>query len=151
MNKVNIQLSSIKYVMRGMAYKLHVQGCSVECPRCNNKNSWRKKKGSLNLNTLRRKINKIDFCIKKIVITGGEPLNQDTEALIELLKFLSEFNKEIWVITSFNLYEMPIDIKKYADFIKTGVYDPSYGPGKTVHGYKLSSKNQRVLKKGIDY
>ena len=151
MNKVNIQLSKIEYVMRGMAYELHVQGCSVQCPRCNNKDSWKKKKGSLNLNTLRRKISKIDFCIKKIVVTGGEPLNQDTGALIELLKFLSGFNKEIWVITSFNLYEMPIDIKRYANFIKTGVYDPSKGPGEVIHGYKLSSSNQKVLQKGVNY
>ncbi len=151
MNKLNIQLSGMKYVMKSMSFELHVQGCLVKCPRCNKKETWKVKKGSLNLNKLSKRLSEFDICIKKIVITGGEPLNQDTQALIDLLKFLKGFDKEVWLLTSFSLYELPIDIKKYADFIKTGIHDVTSGPGEIVHGFKLSTKNQRVLKKGIDY
>lgn len=147
----NIQLSRVEYVTSEMALKLYTQGCRVQCPGCNNKKSWEFKKGDTDLSSIKDTLNEFDMAIKKIVLTGGEPLQQDLIGLIELLEFLRGFNKEIWILTSLDMHEIYPRIREHADFIKTGIHDPLSGPGEMEYGYRPYSKNQRVWKKGVHY
>jgi pyruvate-formate lyase-activating enzyme len=151
MTKFNIQLSRVEYVTSEMALKLYTQGCKVQCPGCNRKEYWAFKKGSADINSIEECLINFDMAIKKIVITGGEPLQQELTEFIKLLRFLKGFKKEIWILTSLNMHDVYPGIRDHADFIKTGIFDPLSGPGREEHGYKLSSKNQKVWKRGEDY
>lgn len=78
----------------GIRFIVFMQGCSLKCKYCQNRDTWTKKSGKLyNVEEVINKINKYTNYFKAsnggVTISGGEPLLQ-AGFLIELFKKLKE-------------------------------------------------------------
>ena len=83
----------------------------------------------------------------KIMVFGGEPLDQDTDDLCQLLYDLSTLGLPIWLFTRYDIDEVPPVIKQYCDYIKTGRYLSRYRVSDyTSEGIPLATSNQKVHK-----
>lgn len=80
--------------------------------------------------------------LDSIAIMGGEPL--ENEYLSEILYAIRSScpEKEIWLYTSYELEEIPEEIKQYCDYIKTGKFEQDL----YVENVRLSSSNQKIFK-----
>ena len=99
---------------------LRLSGCSLRCPYCDTKDSW--EEGTLM--TIAEIIAELDSCREKcthcrVVITGGEPLEQDLSPLVAALKkkkyFVAiETNGTIFQEVDIDWWTVsPKDVKKY--------------------------------------
>ncbi len=76
-------------------------GCSVGCTWCDTKYSWNMKGGEeYSVTELAEIVKKIGGGVKKVTITGGEPLEQDWPTLQAFMKKLLENNYNITVETA---------------------------------------------------
>lgn len=98
------------------------------------------------INRVKEKIKEFDDLIERIAIFGGEPLDQSPIELEKLLRELKSLNKEIWLFTSYELDNVPDNIKELCDYIKTGIYDESLKSETESYGYILASSNQKIHK-----
>lgn len=149
---IDIQIAGTEYVVSGMTFELYTQGCSVECPGCHNKETWDFNAGKkFPAKDLHDKFVRFDRMIKRFWVLGGEPLQQDLLEVIKMLQFLKRYDKEIWLFTSKEMFQVCPEIRSLCDYIKTGFYNPSAGPGDEQYGVKMATANQRVWKRGVDY
>jgi len=131
----------------GIAVELYLAGCNrkPKCDGCHNPEMWSFEYGeTLKIGTvldiIRCKYKKAD----NIVIMGGEPLHQ-SNLLLLLENIKNSFpDKLLWLYTSYELGEVPIDYCYYTDYLKTGRYDKS----KRVKG-RLASSNQKIWKNNL--
>lgn len=108
--------------------------------------------GEAYLSVLKKKIQSFEELIDNIMIFGGEPLDQKMIDLVDLLDWLSQFNKKIWIFTRYNLDEVPAIIKDRCDYLKCGRYEPEkLTDDNTQYGITLATSNQHIYKKGLDY
>lgn len=121
---------------------LFLQGCDLHCAGCQNESTWDISEG--------QKIDTDDLAVllrekcfnKKLTISGGEPLLQQT-ALEELLTKLTDF--DICIYTGHELCDVPKTILPYLKYIKVGKFVKSL---KTSTRPFVGSRNQKFLKKG---
>ena len=141
-------------------YDIFVSGCSGRCKDCFNKELWNFNQGSLFSTWFEFIEDEIYFAdylaskgginIRYIRILGGEPLEQDIRDLSTLIEFLeSTFTKELILFTSYDLKDVPKDLKRKFSYIKTGKYEEGY-EHIDQYGFKILS-NQKLNKRGIDY
>lgn len=72
---------------------------------------------------------------------GGEPMHSEgIYDLLSSLRYGTYF--KIWLYTSYEIDEIPLEIKELCDFIKTGRYDCT----RKLEGERLSSSNQKIYK-----
>jgi anaerobic ribonucleoside-triphosphate reductase activating protein len=76
--------------------------------------------------------------LKSVCIMGGEPLHAPN--LSFLLKEIKQRGYIVWLYTSYELHEIPTEIKEICDFIKTGRYIETL----KVEGERLASSNQKI-------
>lgn len=88
--------------------------------------------------------------IDMLVITGGEPLDQDEFELINFIKFLKVFKLPICVFTSYKFNKVSKLIKSEIDLIKCGEYNEQFKGEKDVGYFKLASTNQNLYRKEPD-
>ena len=92
--------------------------------------------------------------IDKVIIVGGEPLDQPIESLRHLLRGIKQHkpNLDIYLFTHYELDKVPNNIKFYTDYIKTGEYIPELKCEDNIqYGILLATKNQNIYKKELDY
>ena len=147
-----------QYTLKHKAFEIYVAGCngSPHCKGCHNPESWDFNRGDkLNEQWLiqaEQKIQSFNAMIDNIMIFGGEPLDQKLGELIDLLTWLRQFNKKIWLFTRYEINEVPLIVKGYCDYIKCGRYDPDYITNSNMqYGIALATSNQHIYKKGLDY
>ena len=103
----------------GIRTVVFLQGCNLCCQDCHNKKTWDINKGKKMLvDSLVKELNR-RVINKKITISGGEPLLQFT-ALKELLLKLKSADFNIALYTGYEVEEVPKELFKYIDYIKTG-------------------------------
>lgn len=103
----------------GVRSVLFLQGCTMNCPGCQNKSIRQKGLGALySVNELAREIHK-KCKNKRITISGGEPLEQ-AKSLIHLLKILRREHFDICLYTGWELKKVPRDIIENLTYLKTG-------------------------------
>ena len=152
MNIVNID-----YGMSDKTYSIFLSGCKskVKCEGCFNPESWDFNAGNSWLGSLKRireDINLFKGIISKILIVGGEPLDQDLGCLQELINFLKALSVPVCLFTHYSFDAVPGCIKDSCDYVKCGSYIPSLKCSDNVqYGIKLATSNQKIYKKGIDY
>ena len=123
----------------GIRSLVFMQGCDRMCEGCHNTSTWDISEG------IPYEIGELVQIIKercknrKITITGGEPLYQK-EALMELIRGLDGFN--ICLYTSYEKDEVPQEILKHINYLKTGRYDSSCRTTTTPY---YGSKNQKFI------
>lgn len=126
----------------GVALELYLSGCAREprCPGCHNPELWDFNYGKeiklcdIAYMVMQKKV------LDNIVVMGGEPLH--CKNLLNLLITLKATGKKVWLYTSYEINQVPEDIKLVCDFIKTGVYDET----QKVKDRWLASRNQRIYK-----
>lgn len=139
---------------------LFVSGCARKCPGCFNPEAQDEKYGRLFDDKAKQKIFKElehDWC-KGLSLLGGEPLSKlsdNREVVIALAKEVKEKfpSKDIWLWSGYLLEEIQADssmkdILKYVDVLVDG---PFIEEQKDLSIPFRGSKNQRILKKGIDF
>lgn len=103
----------------GVGYRtvLFLQGCDLHCKGCQNESTWDITKG------IKKEVKMLalelrDKCFnKELTISGGEPLMQ-SDALLELLEELQDFN--LCLYTGHELNEIPQQILSYLKYVKVG-------------------------------
>ncbi len=147
-----------QYTLKHRAFEIYVAGCngSPHCKGCHNPESWDFNRGDKiddnYLAIMQNKIKSFDSMIDNVMIFGGEPLDQDVNELTNLLKWLSQFDKKVWIFTRYSLNEVPQDIKDFCDYLKCGRYEPQLRIENNIqYGIKLATSNQHIYKKGVDY
>lgn len=121
---MKIFINSIKYTNSivdgpGIRTIIFLQGCDLHCKGCQNKSTWDIKRGhEIEIDDLIKEL-KVKVFNKKITISGGEPLMQK-ESLIELVNKLKEQNFNIALYTGHAKEEVPSEIIKNLNYLKTG-------------------------------
>jgi len=154
-NGIKMNLLATQYTLSNKSFDIYLAGCNrtPHCKGCCNPESWNFNQGELlnneKLNEIINKIKLFDNIINKISILGGEPLDQIN--LINLLEKLYVI-RPIWLFTSYELNEIPENIKGYCDYIKCGKYiDELKTENNIQYDIKLATSNQRIYKKGEQY
>lgn len=98
----------------GVRYVIFMQGCTLQCKYCQNRDTWNHKGGTLySVVEVVEKILRYQNYISKtggVTISGGEPLLQ-TKFLIELFKELKKHNIHTCIDTS-GSFDLTDDIKE---------------------------------------
>ena len=124
----------------GIRSLLFLQGCDRYCDGCHNRDTWDISKGTYYETAELADIIRVKSYNKKLTITGGEPLYQ-RDALLELLTMLDDF--DLCLYTSYELFEVPTDIRDKIDYLKTGRYEKEHRTTTTPY---LGSTNQQFIK-----
>lgn len=131
----------------GLSVDIFLSGCRRDphCKGCHNPSLWSFDSGDdVNYETLIAWLKSKKGFYDNIAILGGEPLHQ--ENLGELLQKIYRI-KPIWLYTSYEIEDVPEDIKKYCKYIKTGQYIEEMKVSEyTQYGICLATSNQKIIK-----
>ena len=148
-----MKIAGTQFTLKTKSFEIYVSGCAgnPHCKGCHNPETWDFDIGDEFDENIKEqitnKINSFSSLIQNIMIFGGEPLDQKKENLIDLLSFLSTFNKKIWLFTRYEKKEIPYDILSYLDYVKCGRYIPELSVDDNVcYGIKLATSNQKIYK-----
>ena len=104
------------------AYFIRLGGCDVGCVWCDVKDSWDVEKHP-KLNVERLKLNVLETPAKLVVITGGEPLMHNLDALTTVLQQQGKWD---WICLSPKKFKAPLpEILPLANELKIVVYNKS--------------------------
>ena len=145
---------------KGFRVSLFVSGCARNCPGCFNKEAQNPDFGKLFDDEAKQKIFKElehEWC-KGVSFLGGEPLSKlsdNRKVIIALAKEIREKfpDRNQWLWSGYILEEIQADdsmkdILKYIDVLVDG---PFIEEQKDLSIPFRGSKNQRILKRGIDF
>lgn len=145
------------YSMQTRSYDIFFSGClaNPKCEGCHNAEAWDFSKGTdwkQHKEKIAKDLKDFGALIDRVFILGGDPLDQDLIELHEFLDFLEPFNIPSVLFTRYILDNVPLSIVSRVDYIKTGRYIPRLTVSdNTWYNIKLSTSNQRVWKRGVDY
>ena len=137
----------------GLRTAIFFSGCDFHCPGCFNYELQDPNYGKKYSSEIEKEIfNTINEHIAGISILGGEPLSKyNLETVTQLCSNLKEKfpNKTIWLWTGYTIEEIKtLPILNYIDVLIDGQFkQDEYEYGLLWRG----SRNQRILKKGIDF
>lgn len=154
-----LKVSNTQYSISTLSLDIYFAGCrGPHCKGCHNPDSWKfegEEKDALTLaKEVIKKIKENSFLIKNIMIMGGEPLDQPVEQLYVFIREVKKSKVPVWLFTRYSMEAIPFSIKVHCDYVKTGRYleDEKVEHSTFLsYGIPLASKNQKVLKRGIDY
>lgn len=139
-----MNIVGLEYSLTRRCLEIYLSGClAPHCQGCHNFKLWDFNIGTdwnLWKDTIKEKTK--SGLIDRLAIMGGEPLDQDRKSLNELIIFLKQLDKELWLFTRYTSFEN-IDV----DYIKCGKYIAEL-PSKEYPEYNLilASNNQKVIK-----
>ena len=117
----------------GCRVTLWIPGCGHNCPGCHNKWTHDYNQGQeFTQDTFKELCNILDKpYIKGLTISGGDPLMQDDQTLIDLCQLVFDIKnlyptKDIWLYTGFykdELQGLQLDILKYIDTLVDGPFE----------------------------
>lgn len=117
----------------GCRVTLWIPGCGHNCPGCHNKWTHDYNQGQeFTQDTFKELCNILDKpYIKGLTISGGDPLMQDDQTLIDLCQLVFDIKnlyptKDIWLYTGFykdELKGLQLDILKYIDTLVDGPFE----------------------------
>lgn len=144
-----MKIAGTEYNLERKTFEIYFSGCNKpHCDGCHNPELWDHNIGNdwtLFVKKFEKKIK--SNMIEHIWLLGGDPLDQNQKELIDFLFFLKPFDIPIWIWTKAELEEIPIKIRDFCSYIKTGPYKkelPEYIDNET--NIKLASNNQKILK-----
>ena len=138
----------------GLRTTLFVQGCSIHCPGCQNRNLWDPKgDGSEDAATLAQHIMRV-YQNKNITISGGEPFDQNLSDMFVLIVWLRKYGaKHIILYTGYTLEQLSdrsvkdhepriLDIIDELDVLVDGPFQAANDDDLLIY---RGSRNQRAL------
>lgn len=153
----NIRILATQYTLTYRSFDIYISGCAgPHCVGCHNPESWDFSNGDLyvkgeTVDIWSKKILEFGSLVKNIMIFGGEPLDQNLELLEDMLVRLNLLNIPIWLFTRYQKNEIPQFVFKHCTYVKTGRYVESLKEENIQYGITLSTSNQKIYKKGVDY
>lgn len=94
----------------GLRTSIYFAGCHHKCPGCHNPQSWDPEGGTaMTVEQIMAEIIENDF---NVTFSGGDPLYQDPEALLELATAIRDAGYTLWCYTGF-VYEEIKDNPRY--------------------------------------
>ncbi|ACV38993.1 4Fe-4S single cluster domain-containing protein [Leptotrichia buccalis] len=130
----------------GIRLTVFFQGCNVKCKGCHNSEIQDIRTGrEYEVKKLCDEIMSYNLPVKKITISGGEPLMQK-EALEEFINEMHEKDFEIALYTSYDFKDVSRNILKKLKYLKVGKYMHEL----RIQGKFFGSSNQKFysLKNG---
>lgn len=149
-----------QFTLQYKSLDIYLAGCKgnngVHCVSCHNKESWSFNQGDLYnkdyFEKIKNKVIQFDKLIKRIMIFGGEPNDQNHIELEKFLKDVKSLSKEVWLFTRYSIENVPKFEYELCDYIKSGAYIPKLSCDDNIqYGIKLATSNQKIYKKGLDY
>lgn len=152
-----MNIAHIDYSLITKSLDIYVSGCNPpHCKSCHNPELWDFGVG-YDFHEAFKKIDiyihNYDKLINKIMIFGGEPLDQP-EIELDFFLFLlkGSFDKQIWLFTKYDIVEVPDFVKESCDYIKCGRYIEELRTKSNLqYGINLMTNNQKIYRKGEDY
>lgn len=147
-----MKITNIDYGMSDNSYNIYFSGCSgnPKCKGCFNPENWSFDLGEPWLNYVSRIKKDLEIypnLINKIILVGGEPLDQNLNQLETFLNFLIGFKKDIFLFTRYSFEDVPEFVKSLCDYIKCGEYIPELTCNDNIqYGIKLATSNQAIYK-----
>lgn len=145
---------------QGFRVSLFVSGCARNCPGCFNKEAQDSAFGKPFDDKAKQKIFKElenEWC-RGLSLLGGEPLSKLSDNRKQVIAFAKEVKekfptKDTWIWSGYMLEEIQADdsmkdILKYVDVLVDG---PFVEEQKDLSIPFRGSRNQRILKRGIDF
>ena len=140
-----MKLASTQYSLSTKTFELYISGCKEHpCNGCHAPELWDEIGNELDYIKLNKKIVSNLDIIDNLMICGGEPLEKPKEEIVELIKFLQQYKKPIWLYTRFEYDEVDSDILNELNYIKCGKYDKNLLGNNIQYGIKLASANQKI-------
>ncbi len=144
MNIAHIEEQSFIYGP-GCRLVIWVQGCSIHCKGCWNKEMWSfKERNLISVEALFTKIENEKHLIEGVTLLGGEPLDQ-IEEVCELLSKCKNIGLSTMVFTGYEMQEIRAkgmgEILGLSDIIVTGRYDETK---RTLNHQWIGSTNQEI-------
>jgi len=125
-NQTLIRLNRVDYSCSicdgpGIRTIVFVQGCTRHCPGCHNPETWNPTAGySVDVSLLAKEINEKSY-IKRVTISGGEPLEQ-LQAVIKLVNLLTIEGFDVCLYTSYSISDVPNCLREKLYSVKTGEF-----------------------------
>ena len=159
-NKITVV--SWEYNLFTDSFDVFLSGCKPpHCEGCFNSELWEFGKGvtaQLFTSHFRTRISLFKEFINNISILGGEPLDNDIDDLVMLIKVLRTFSEpnvpdlKYWLYTRYLLFDIPKKVKDLFDYIKCGRFEINQTTEDNYqYGIKLASSNQNIYKRGVDF
>lgn len=130
----------------GLRTSVYFAGCHHHCPGCHNPQSWDPDGGTeMTVEQIMAEIVENDF---NVTFSGGDPLYQDPEALLELARAVRAAGYTLWCYTGF-LYEELKDNPRYAELLplfETVVDGPFIESLRDTSLLFRGSSNQRLIR-----
>lgn len=125
------------------AVSIFLNGCTMRCSHCHNPNlhSYKPESAKETLEVIRM-LSKYEELVDTVCILGGEPLMQDNNKLLSLIKDIHNQGLMVCLYTSYEKDEVPTEILNNIDMLKTGRYIKELEAG----GF-LASNNQKFFTK----
>ena len=147
-----MKIISTQYTLKYKSFEIIVSGCSGKhCLGCHSPETWDFNIGddyNEKLKSILAKIKKSSEMIDWIWIYGGEPLDNNLDDLDDMLTQLRDCEKPIMLFTRYDIKDVPENIKKLCDFIKSGRYKKDLTVDNNIqYGVKLATSNQKIYKK----
>lgn len=90
-------------------------GCNLSCRYCDTVHTQDMKSGrEMLIGDIAQIL--LDKSVRNVVLTGGEPLVQDTSELIELVKILNNYHFKISIETNGTI-SIPLELRRYCSFV----------------------------------
>lgn len=144
-----MNIAGLNYYLGRRCLEIYISGCSVpHCVGCHNPELQ-----AFNPeDNLQEYLNKIKIRIQtgmvnEVWILGGEPLDQNLVKLEKLVRFIKDFDVDVWLWTKYENYYDRINFMHLIDYVKYGKYKkelPAYIDKET--GIELASINQKIVK-----
>lgn len=149
-----MKIAATQFSLQTNSFEIYLSGCFGSCKGCQNPELKEFDIGEdylLQIKNILAKIKEFDYLIDDIWILGGEPIDQNLDELEDLFKQLKKSNKNIWLFTRYDLENVPLNIRQYCNYIKTGVYDETKRTEDNIqYEVKLATSNQKIWKKNGD-
>lgn len=98
----------------GLRTSVYFAGCNHHCPGCHNTQSWDFEGGEA-MSVLRIK-EIIDDCDFNVTFSGGDPLMQPVDEMVELARLLKADGRTIWCYTGYS-YEYVASRPEYKELL----------------------------------
>ena len=130
----------------GLRTSIYFAGCHHKCPGCHNPQSWDPEGGTaMTVEQIMAEIVENDF---NVTFSGGDPLYQDPEALLELATAIRDAGYTLWCYTGF-VYEEIKDNPRYTALLplfETVVDGPFVEALRDTSHIFRGSSNQRLIR-----
>jgi len=154
---MSLNIVGTQYTLSSKALEIFIGGCNANphCQGCHNPELWSFDTGTPYdemRKTVNDKLASFSHLIDKVWVTGGDPIDQDVDSLIELLDDIKSHKLELWIFTRHKLEDIPKQVLERCNYIKCGRYLPEKKvENHYEYGVLLATSNQHILKRGVDY